>query len=98
MRAHTQDGHSPLDILTEMAVEGTSTLVEAQRTLLHLAQQENDIVLNGFKERIGSFLPGVVMTDLVQRSLGTVAGAEAREGLASHLEKRKPSFPKDCPI
>jgi enoyl-CoA hydratase len=25
-------------------------------------------------------------------------GAEAREGLASHLEKRKPSFPPDCPI
>src|SRR6476659_2615760 len=25
-------------------------------------------------------------------------GAEAREGLASHLEKRAPSFPKDCPI
>ena len=25
-------------------------------------------------------------------------GAEAREGLASHIEKRRPSFPKDCPI
>lgn len=25
-------------------------------------------------------------------------GAEAREGLASHMEKRKPVFPKDCPI
>lgn len=25
-------------------------------------------------------------------------GAEAREGLASHLEKRKPQFPQDCPI
>ena len=25
-------------------------------------------------------------------------GAEAREGLASHLEKRKPLFAKDCPI
>jgi enoyl-CoA hydratase len=25
-------------------------------------------------------------------------GAEAREGLISHLEKRKPSFPPDCPI
>ena len=25
-------------------------------------------------------------------------GAEVREGLASHLEKRKPSFPPDCPI
>jgi len=26
------------------------------------------------------------------------AGAEAREGLASHIEKRKPAFPEDCPI
>jgi enoyl-CoA hydratase len=25
-------------------------------------------------------------------------GSEAREGLASHLEKRKPQFPQDCPI
>ena len=25
-------------------------------------------------------------------------GAEAHEGLASHLEKRKPQFPQDCPI
>jgi enoyl-CoA hydratase len=25
-------------------------------------------------------------------------GAEAREGLASHREKRKPVFPQDCPI
>jgi len=78
MRTHpkSHDGHSPLDILTEMAVEGTSSLVEAQRTLLHLAQQENDIVLNGFKERIGNFLPGVVMTDLVRRSLDTVIGLQ----------------------
>ena len=26
------------------------------------------------------------------------SGAEVRERLASHLEKRKPSFPPDCPI
>jgi enoyl-CoA hydratase len=26
------------------------------------------------------------------------AGAEAREGLASHLEKRKPNFSPDCPV
>ncbi len=25
-------------------------------------------------------------------------GAEAREGLASHLEKRRPNFPKTCPL
>ena len=31
------DEHSPLAILTELAVEGTSSLVEAQRALLNLA-------------------------------------------------------------
>lgn len=78
MRTHpkSSDGHSPLDLLTEMAVEGTASLVEAQRTLLNLAQQENDILLNGFKEQIGGFLPGVVMTDLVRRSLDTVIGLQ----------------------
>jgi len=57
MRTHTtsHDEHSPMSLLTELAVEGTSTLVEAQRTFLHLAQQENDIILNGIKERVGGF-------------------------------------------
>ncbi len=48
----------PLAILTELAVEGTSSLVEAQRALLSLAQQENDIILNGVKERVGGFRAG----------------------------------------
>jgi len=62
--------------LTELAVEGTSSLVEAQRALLTLAQQENDIMLNAVKERIGGFLPAVAMTDLVQRSLDTLIGMQ----------------------
>jgi hypothetical protein len=70
MRTHTNSNErSPLALLTELAVEGTSSLVEAQRTLLGLAQQENDIVLNGLKGRLGSFLPGVAMTDMVRRSV-----------------------------
>lgn len=71
MRTHTNSNEqrSPLALLTELAVEGTSSLVEAQRTLLSLAQQENDIFLNGLKARIGSFLPGVAMTDMVRRSV-----------------------------
>jgi hypothetical protein len=73
-KAH--DEHSPLDILTEIAIEGTSSFVEAQRALLNLAQQENDIILNGVKERIGGFLPAVAMTDLVRRSLETLLGMQ----------------------
>jgi hypothetical protein len=68
--------HSPLDILTELAVEGTSSLVEAERALLDLAQRENDIILNGVKERIGGFVPAVAMTDLVRRSLDTLIGMQ----------------------
>lgn len=78
MRTQTKphDEHSPLAMLTELAVEGTSSLVEAQRTLLDLAQQENEIILNGVKERIGGFLPAVAITDLVRRSLDTLIGMQ----------------------
>lgn len=72
MRTHTKSEESPLDILTELAVEGTASLVEAQRTLLELAQQENNIVLNGLKEQLSPFLPGVAMADLVRRSVDTL--------------------------
>jgi len=78
MQTHAKphDEHSPLAILTELAVEGTSSLVEAQRTLLNLAQREGDILLNGVKERIGGFMPAAAMTDLVRRSLDTLIGMQ----------------------
>lgn len=66
------DDNSPLAILTELAVEGTSSLVEVQRTFLNLVQQENDIIFNGVKERISRFIPAVAVTELAQRSLDTV--------------------------
>lgn len=78
MRTHSKphDERSPLAVLTELAVEGTSSLVEAQRALLNLAQQENDIILNGVRERIGGFVPAVAMTDMVRRSLDTLIGMQ----------------------
>jgi hypothetical protein len=78
MGTHTnsREEHSPLAILTELAVEGTSSVVEAQRAILNLAKQENDIVLNGIKERIGAFVPAVAMTDFVRRSLDTLLGMQ----------------------
>lgn len=78
MPTHTrhQGEHSPLAMLTELAVEGTSSLIETQRVLLSLAQQENGIILNGVKERIGGFLPAVAMTDLVRRSLDALLGMQ----------------------
>lgn len=78
MRTHTQsqDGHSAQSLLKELAVEGTSSLVEAQRTLLNLAQQENEIILKGVKERIGGFVPAVAVTDLVRHTLDTFIGMQ----------------------
>ena len=67
---------TPLNILTELAVEGASSIVEAQRALLVLAQQQNEIILNGVKERIGGFPPAVAMTDLLRRSLDTLIGMQ----------------------
>lgn len=68
---HRQE-HSPLAILTELAVEGTSTFIEAQRIFLNLIQQENELLMDGVKERIGVSAPLVAMTDLARRSIDTL--------------------------
>lgn len=68
--------HTPVAILSELAVEGISSLVEAERTLLSLAQRENEIVLNGVKEQVAVFHPAVAITDLVRRSLDTLIGMQ----------------------
>ena len=62
--------HSPVEILSRLAAEGTSSFIEAQKILLRLVQQENEIVMNGVKERIDS-TPGVAMAELLRRSLDT---------------------------
>jgi vacuolar-type H+-ATPase subunit E/Vma4 len=64
--------HSPLTVLTDLAIEGTSSFIEAQKILLHLALEENQIVMNGVKERVAGSPRGVAMTDLVRRSLDTL--------------------------
>jgi len=78
MRTHAKphEDHSPLSLLTELAVEGTSNLVEAQRTLLDLAKRENDIILNGMKERVGGSVPAVALADLVRRGVDTLIGMQ----------------------
>ena len=66
--------HSPVAILTELAVEGTSSFIEAQRILLNLAQHENDIVMGGVKERVSASVPATATTDLVRRTIDTFIG------------------------
>lgn len=74
MPRHTESRqtHSPLSILTELAVEGASSFIEAQRIFLNLAQQENHLLMNGVKERVGDSAPAVAMTDLMRHSLDTL--------------------------
>ena len=68
--------HSPVEILTELAVEGTSSFIEAQRILLNLAQEENGILLNAVKERAGASVPAAAATDLLRRSIDTFIGMQ----------------------
>lgn len=68
----SDESSSALSVLTELAVEGASSLVESQRTLLELAQQENDLVLKGLKQKVSSLAPAAAMTDFVRRSLNTL--------------------------
>ena len=76
MAKNSKHNHGAMGILTELALEGTSSFVEAQRTLLSLAQQENEIVLNGVKQQVAAFQPAVAITDLVRRSLDTFIGMQ----------------------
>ncbi|MBZ5646933.1 MAG: hypothetical protein LAN37_06880 [Acidobacteriia bacterium] len=68
--------HSPVAVLTELAVEGTSSFIEAQRILLNLAQQENEILMNGVKERVASSVPATAVTELMRRTIDTFLGVQ----------------------
>ncbi len=61
--------HSPSVILNEMASEGMSNFVEGQAILLELAQQQNEILMNGVKERVGDWPPAQALTELIRRTL-----------------------------
>ncbi len=67
-----EQNDSAVSVLTELAVEGTSSLVEAHRTLLDLAQQENNLILKGLKRHVSGFVPAAAMTDFVRRSLDSL--------------------------
>jgi disulfide oxidoreductase YuzD len=67
----TDPEYSPMAILTELAVEGTSSFVEAQRILLNLAQHEADIVMGGVKERVSSSVPATATVNLVAGTMDT---------------------------
>lgn len=82
--------HSPIAILTEMAVEATSNLTEAQRVLLDMAKQENDIIMGGVKDQISGYPIAAGMADRVRRGIDTFVEAQ-QEYLTTatkHVQKR----------
>src|SRR5208283_3980651 len=81
---------SPMKILTEIVVEGTSNFVEAQRILLDLAQQEDEIVMNGLKERVGEHSSAAAMTNIIRRSIDTFV--EMQQNFLSLANKRTQSW------
>lgn len=66
-----QPEHSPIGILADLATEGTSSFVEAQKILLNLAHEENEILMNGGKEQLAGSMRAMAVTDLARRTLQT---------------------------
>lgn len=81
---------SPKNILVEMAVEGTANYIEAQRILLDLAQQENDIVLKGVHERVEDNGTVAAMTNVLRRSIDTFI--EMQQNFLTIASKRTQSW------
>ncbi len=77
---------TPMKIIKELAVEGTANYIEAQRILLNLAQQENEIVMNGVTERVGDYSGAIKMTNVVRRSIATFI--EMQQRFLTHASKR----------
>lgn len=63
--------HSPRSVLTEMAGESMTNFIEAQKLLLDLSKQQNEILMTAVKERIGEGPEGHATADLLRRSVDT---------------------------
>lgn len=63
--------HSPTAILSDIAEEGMTNFVEGHKILLELGKQQNEILLNGVKERVGDCPRRRALLDLLQRSVDT---------------------------
>ncbi len=61
----------PAAILSEVAGEGITNFIEAQKVLLDLGKQQNEILMTGVKERIGEHPAAHAVADLLRRSVQT---------------------------
>jgi hypothetical protein len=64
--------NSPTAILTELAVEGTASLTEAQRVLLNLVEQENGIVMDAVAERVAGYGAAASVANRLRRGIDTL--------------------------
>src|SRR5579864_8219871 len=70
--AKTRASHaSPAAILSEVAGEGMTNFIEAQKVLLNLGKRQNEILMTGLKERIGQQPAAHAVADLLRRSVET---------------------------
>ena len=63
--------HSPRAVLSEMAGESMTNFNEAQKVLLDLSKQQNEILMTAVKERIGEGPAAHATADLLRRSVDT---------------------------
>jgi hypothetical protein len=63
--------HSPRAVLGEMAGESMTNFIEAQKVLLDLSKQQNEILMTAVKERIGEGSAAHATADLLRRSVDT---------------------------
>lgn len=69
---HTRTSRtSPTVILSEATGEGITNFLEAQKILLNLSKQQNEILMSGIKERIGQQPTAHAVADLLRRSVET---------------------------
>jgi len=61
--------HSPVAILTELTVQATANFTEAQRILLNLAREENDIVMTGVKDRLSAAPTAAEIAERLRHSI-----------------------------
>ncbi|MGA2960957.1 MAG: hypothetical protein ABSD96_04740 [Candidatus Korobacteraceae bacterium] len=64
--------NSPFAMLTELAVEGTASLTEAQRVLLNLVEQENGIVMGAMVDRVGGYGSAASVANRLRRGIDTL--------------------------
>src|SRR5204862_7460921 len=72
LRELLSDPHrSPSAILSDIAEEGMTNFLEGQKILLELGKKQNEILLNGVKDRVGDCPRRRALVDLLQRSVDT---------------------------